>query len=176
MNLGALLKLQIARAVVKLVNDAGGLQTIQASLLADEVKDDAEHFQHYGFTSVPLAGAEALAFSVGGNRGHLVIHGVDDRRNRLKGLLPGEVAIYTDQGDKIVLKRDGHIEVTASTEVKVTAPVVKIIGDLQVQGSISATGQVSDVNGSMQEMRGVYNGHTHPETGATTSAPNQAMT
>lgn len=39
---------------------------------------------------------------------------------------------------------------------------VAIVGDVTVTGSISATEQVSDENGSMEEMRGVYNGHVHP--------------
>ena len=39
---------------------------------------------------------------------------------------------------------------------------VSIVGDVAVTGSISATGDVSDAAGSMEEMRDVYNPHTHP--------------
>lgn len=42
---------------------------------------------------------------------------------------------------------------------------VSIRGDLAVTGSISATADVSDGDGSMAEMRTTYNGHGHPGLG-----------
>jgi phage baseplate assembly protein V len=171
-------RLMVGRAVVKLVSDAGALQELQLQLLADEVRSRAERFQNYGFTSVPLPGAEAVAVSVGGSRSHVVVVAVDDRRYRLKDLQPGEVAIYTDQGDRIVLKRDGQIEVVASTRVRIECPRVECSGDLHVEGSVTCDQNVSDVNGSMQEMRDIYNSHTHggvdPGAG-NTAAPGQEM-
>lgn len=156
-------RLMVARAVVGLVNDGTQLQGLQVSLLADEVRDDVERFQDYGFTSHPHPGAEAVAVCVAGNRDHALVVAVDDRRYRLTGLAAGEVAIYTDQGDKIVLKRGGTIEVTAATKVRIVAPLVEMTGNLQVDGNIVATGNVSDAGGakSMAGMRATYNGHTH---------------
>lgn len=111
------------RCVVNLVNDALKMQGVQISLLADETLDGVERLQNYGFTSNPQPGAEGLAVSVGGFRSQCVVIAVDDRRFRLTGLAPGEVAMYTDQGDKIVIKRGGTIEVTAATKLLVHAPV-----------------------------------------------------
>jgi len=104
--------LMVARGVLKLSNDSGGLQTAQVSLLEDELRDKVERVQDYGFTSNPLPGAEAITLFVGGNRDHGLIIKVDDRRYRLNGLKGGEVAIYTDEGDSIHLKRDNEIEFT----------------------------------------------------------------
>lgn len=173
------LALMVGRAVVLLVNDGLRMQGLQISLLEDETRDDVEHFQNYGFTSHPLPGAEAIALGVAGNRDHLVVLTVDDRRYRLKGLAAGEVAIYTDQGDKIVLKRGGTVEVTASTKVRLVTPLVECTGALQVAGSISsgasitAAGDVADQNGAktMAGMRAAFNPHLH----GTSPAPSTAM-
>lgn len=99
----------ISRAVVSLVNDATKLQALQVTLLADQVPDDAEHFQHYGLTSVPMPGAEGIALAIGASIGHTVVINVDDRRYRLKGLPAGEVALYDDLGHKVHLTRNGIV-------------------------------------------------------------------
>ena len=103
--------LMLGRAVLSAINDNGGVQVVQATLLEDELRGDLERFQEYGFTSVPLPGAEALVAFIGGNRDHGVVVAVEDRRYRLHGLKGGEVAIYTDEGDFIHLQRNRKIEV-----------------------------------------------------------------
>lgn len=133
------LQLMIGRAVVQLVNDATKLQGLQVSLLADELRGDVERFQNYGFTSHPHPGAEAVAASVAGSRDHVLVIAVDDRRYRLTGLAQGEVAIYTDEGDKIVIKRGGTVEVTASTKVRLITPLVECTGDVTVAGTLTAS-------------------------------------
>jgi phage baseplate assembly protein V len=116
----------VTRAVIKLVDDSMKLQTLQLAVLTDEVRDDIERVQNYGFTSVPLEGAEAAVVFVGGRRDHGLAVAVDDRRYRVKDLKAGEVAVYTDQGDKVVIKRGGTIEVTAATKVVISTPIVEL--------------------------------------------------
>lgn len=117
----------LARAVIEQVNDGTKLQVLQLSLMADEVKGGVERYQEYGFTSVPLEGAEALAAFIGGNRDHGIVICVADRRVRLKGLAAGEVALYDDQGQKVVLHRD-HTRVTAG-KVVVESPDIRLGGE-----------------------------------------------
>lgn len=107
----------VARGVVKLVTDGLKMQGQQIQLLDGETVDNVERPQQYGFTSVPHAGAECFVAFVGGGREHGIILSVDDRRYRLKGLKGGEVALYTDEGDSIVLKRENTIEVTTKKYV-----------------------------------------------------------
>ncbi len=128
----------VSRAVVQRVDDSPKVQALQLDLLADETRDDVERFQNYGFTSVPLSGAEAVTVFVGGRRDHGLVVAVDDRRYRLTGLEAGEVALYTDQGDKVVIKRGGTIEVTAATKVVVAAPIVEL-GQPAVDAAIKGT-------------------------------------
>lgn len=113
----------VARAIVRLVDDARQAQELQLELLADESQDAVERFQNYGLTSVPHAGAEALVVFAGGLRSHGVVLAVEDRRYRLTGLEEGEVALFDDLGNIIKLGRE-RIDVTAVTELRVEAPKV----------------------------------------------------
>ena len=160
-------QLAVSRAVLLLINDSTKLQALQVSLLADELRDDVERVQNYGFTSHPHPGAEAVALAAGGNRDHVLVVAVDDRRYRLRSLQQGEVAIYTDEGDKIVLKRGGTIEVTAATKLRVVSPLVEITGNVTVAGTLTAT--VDVVGGGKSLKNHVHGGVA--AGGSTTGAP-----
>lgn len=165
------------RAVIRLVHDALKEQAVQLDLLADETRE-AERYQHYGFTSVPLPGAEAITLSIGGSRDHVVVVADGDRRYRLKGLAGGEVAIYDDLGQAVHLKRTG-IEVYGTEKVTVTSPEAEFTGNVLIGGNATVTGNVTtggamaatgavssaayvaDPGGSMQAMRDIYNAHKH---------------
>lgn len=110
----------ISRATVKLVDAKTKLQTLQLGLFFGELKGNIEHFEPYGFTAHPHPEAEALAAFFGGDRSHGVVVTVADRRFRLKELKQGEVALYDDLGQKIVLTRDG---IALTTPLNLTATV-----------------------------------------------------
>nr|WP_321266794.1 phage baseplate assembly protein V [Alcaligenes faecalis] len=178
------LRLLVSRGVVSLVSDSLKLQEVQVSLLGGEPAW-AERFQQYGYTSHPLAGAEAIVVSVSGARAHLVALSVDDRRYRPKDLKAGEVCLYTDEGDEIRFKRGRVISVIAGSKVEVTAPEAVFNCSTSVTlntpkviatGDIEAAGQIRDGVGTMQGMRDTFNGHDHPgDSGGTTGTPNQGM-
>jgi len=158
--------LSIGRAVVELINDATKMQSAQVSLLDDEVRDNVERFQNFGFTSVPEAGAEGVALSVAGNRDHVILVAVDDRRYRKLGLLTGESCVYDKWGNFILLKENG-IEIVHSAKLTITAPLVQINGHLQVSGTVVAVGNVSGAGKSLAT-------HVHGGVqagGSNTSAP-----
>lgn len=155
-------RLAISRAIVGLVNDSPKLQAVQVTLRAEEVRDQAEHFQHYGFTSVPLPGAEGIALAVGGSTDHAVLVNIDDRRYRKRDLLPGETCIYTRWGDYILI-REGEIVIRHATKVTVDAPLVHFTGNVTVAGSVVATGDVIGQGTSL---------HTHVHGGVTPGAGN----
>lgn len=142
----------LTRGVVALANSASKLQTLQMRLTAGELKDGMEHLEPYGFTSCPHAGAEALAGFMGGDRSHGVVIVVSDRRYRIQELEPGEVAIYTDEGDKVHFKRGrviavetGTLNITATDSVNFNTPKITQTGQIISQGDQLAGG-VSQIN------------------------------
>ncbi|MFH1028479.1 MAG: phage baseplate assembly protein [Pseudomonadota bacterium] len=133
---------QVIEGVIKRFSAAGrSMETITSR----------EYFQHYGYTSRPLAGSEGIIIREGN---HIVMIASDDRRYRVS-LDDGEVALYDDQGQKVHLKRNNEIHVVclgkltadvtndveintaraavnASESCIVTSPLVKAVATTQV--------------------------------------------
>jgi len=179
-------RLMARRAVLKLIYDDVKMQEVQVELFAGEVRDRVERWEDYGLTSHPLPGAEALVLALGGCPDHSAVIKIADRRYRLQGLAAGEVALYDDLGQSVVLKRGRIMEintdvlrVNADTRVELLTPLVQYAGDLAGTGELgsgdmSTVGDVSDHTRSLADDRSIYNGHTHPgDSGGTTGAPNQ---
>lgn len=99
-------QLMVGRAVLKAIDDSKKVQSVKVALLSDEVSEDVERYQEYGFTSVPFEGCEAVAVFVGGNRAHGIVVATDDRSMRPKDLNPGDVALYHDTGVRVLVSRD----------------------------------------------------------------------
>ena len=159
-----------ARGVVQLVSAAGKLQKLQVGVLKDEDIDDAEHFEPYGFTSVPLGGAEAALIFPNGDRSHPIAVAVTDRRWRIKGLQGGEVAIYNNVGTKIVLKADGAVEITngagvavpLATKADVAAIETAIAGATIAPNDGGASLQATIVSGLSSSLHGAAGTRTWP--------------
>jgi phage gp45-like len=108
----------------------GLIRRFSATGRPGETIENRELVQHYGMVSRPLAGAELVILRDGN---HYVAIADDDRRYRI-ALEDGEVALYTDEGDKIHLKRDKTIEIvsgnklvaTVENEVDITTKVAKV--------------------------------------------------
>lgn len=148
----------LARGSVAAANAAGKMQALQVRLLAGEVKDTMEHFEPFGFTSRPLPGAEAITAFFDGDRSHGVVLVVADRRYRLRTLDDGEVALHDAYGNRAHFKKDGTLDLVATTKVAITSPLVTMSGDLLVAGTI--TGAVNVVGGGKS-----LKTHTHPGNG-----------
>lgn len=118
----------IARGTVALVNSAGKMQRLQMRILQGEAKSDVDHFEAYGFTSHPHAGAEAVLLCFGGDRSHGVAVVVADKRYRLQSLEAGEVAIYDDLDQVVHLTRDG-IEIRTPLDIDMRGRHVRIHGN-----------------------------------------------
>ncbi len=119
------------RAIVQSVAE-GVIKRFTAAGRRGEMFTSREYLQHYGFTSRPLAGAEAVVIRDGN---HIVMIASDDRRYRI-GMEAGEVALYTDEGDFVHLRRGRTIEcatgtaiVTADVRCQVNSPEINLSGD-----------------------------------------------
>ena len=147
-------RLMVGRIVADLIIDVTGIQTVQASVLAGEIRE-FERMQNYGVSSVPLSqSAEGVAVFVGGNREHGIIVALDDRTFRLKGLLPGQSALYDLSGTKVLLKADTTAEFFTLTELKLG-------NTLSVENALKGL-----------SFQGFFNSHVHiGNLGVATSAP-----
>lgn len=166
----------VSRCTLALVNTALKMQGLQIRVLAGEVKDNVEHMEPYGFTSAPHPGAEGVAVFPGGDRSHGVVVVVADRRFRLKGLKPGEVALHDDQGMCVHLTREGPVIKAAGKPILFT-DASKARFECPIESTGNITDNVDENGKSMAGMRATYDGHDHPDPhGGTTQEPNQKMT
>ena len=81
-----------------------------------------------------------------------------------------------DRTQHIHLKADGVIEAASTVSIEVTAPVIRMHGNLEVYGNCSVRDHVytyGEVNAVADVVAGPISllGHKHTETGGTTSAP-----
>ncbi len=187
------------RAVLGAVKSGSGIQTAAANGLADEDLRDMELFQHYGFTSRPHPSTEAVVIPLGGKTSHGIIVATEHYQYRLKALETGEVALYTDEDSKIVLKRGRIIEVdcdafklncktfavSATESSQFTTPSLETSEKFTAQGQIIGNGGAAISGGSGASVAGnlkttgdVVAGNTslqqHRHTGdsgGTTSSP-----
>lgn len=142
-----------SKAIVNLIDDSTKMQLIQVDILRDETISKVERVQQYGFSSVPLSGAQAVLLSINGNKEHSVAIAVDDTRYRITGGEEGEINIYDQDGNNIKLTKSSGVFINAPNE-KV---VINASGDIEV-GNTSLKKLVNE------EFATVFNNHTHNYT------------
>lgn len=132
--------------------------------------------------SVPAVGCPATVLSEGG-----------DLRNgvALAGLITDDMSLAGENGDVYATRygTDARVAYDAAAKaMAVSLPEgatlsilstggVKVKGDLNVEGSVNATGDVADKKGTLQAVRDTYNGHEHPNgnDGSPTGKTTQQM-
>lgn len=140
----------VNRATLNLVDDDATMQAIQIDATKGETLDRVEHWQGYGFSAHPHAGGEVLLLSAGGTRAKPVAVAVADRRYRMAGLAGGEVAIYDDQGQSVLLGRDGiriRAKALAIEGMDGGDCPVTLKGDLTMEGDLEVEGKITSTSG-----------------------------
>lgn len=178
MRIGNAIQNMVARCTVALSNAAGKMQLLQIRLLAGEVKSGLEHMEPYGFTCNPLPGAEGIAIFPGGDRsvGYVIV--TTDRRYRIKGLQPGELAIYSHEGTSIKFKNGRIIDIECD-EYNIKAKKFTVTAEQQTLTATTLTINAAntDASGKMSAQDIVLAGtsiatHKHEEhDGPSTSPP-----
>jgi phage baseplate assembly protein V len=133
----------IVRGVVQLADDDLKQQLLQLGALAGQTIADAENFQPYGLSAIPLAGAEHVTIFPNGDQSHPITIAVSDRRHRPTGGSPGEVTLHCHTGAVVIMKTNGDIELQP-------APGHEVL--------------IRDAGGTVDALvkKGEYDGHTHP--------------
>jgi phage baseplate assembly protein V len=146
----------VGRGRIKIGDDSGQVQKQQIQLSGTEIRDNTPRVGEYGFASMPLAGCHGIVLFVAGDRSNGVIIGTNDQIHRLKNLLPGEVAIYDDQGQSVYLTRAGivvnggglPIKVTNTPSITLDSPLVHSTGAMTVDGLFTANNGITGYNTS----------------------------
>lgn len=108
----------VRRVVLKNIKDDGEAQTASVEVADGIWRDNVEISQVYGLSShAPEDGALAIVLAIGGDEGDMVALPVGNPSKRLGGLGKGEVGIYNEHGDKIVVDAGGNIRATSATTV-----------------------------------------------------------
>lgn len=125
-----------------------GADQVQVRVLDEEVLNNIDRVEPYGFSYRPKANSRAYLFFPSGDRAYGVALVIGDKRYQMD-LAEGEVALHDDEGNHVHLKRGGVIEAKASTKVIADTPLfettqnAKIGGDLLVMGKTTLTQDVS---------------------------------
>jgi len=137
-------RLMVGRCVLEVINDSTKAQSVQITGMADEVRDDVERFQNYGFSSVPYAGTEGIAVSVGGNRAHQVIVATEDRARRPTGLAEGDVALYNSNGVRCLLEQCNDLVLLGNAPTDFVALASLVQGELdKIQAAFDAHNHIT---------------------------------
>ncbi|HEI3301031.1 TPA: phage baseplate assembly protein [Escherichia coli] len=173
---------QAFRVVTGTVDSSTKVQLLQLNGLAGEQLDGAEYFQHYGLTTSPPPGSMGIAVPLNGNTSHTVVVATEHGAYRLTELKPGEVALYTDEGAKIVLKRGRVIEtecdiyrvkcnsfeVEAKDSAGFITPQLTASEQLIAEGKISGNGGMA-IKGGKGKYTATFEGNINHTSGVITS-------
>ncbi|WP_258005615.1 phage baseplate assembly protein V [Castellaniella caeni] len=190
---------QAFRGSIGRVQSGTPIQLVALDGLAGESLRDVEQFQDYGFTSNPPAGTMAVVLPLGGRTSHGIVVATEHGSYRLLALATGEVAIYSDEGASVVIRRGRVIEavcdtyrvicqdyqVQASNQAAFTTPKVSTSAELEAAGKMTGQGGLAVSGGDGAHVEGGLHatedvtagavsllGHKHTgDSGGTTSAP-----
>lgn len=128
--------MMLAPVKITATDDTGPVHRVQVRAMAPEQIDNVAVLQLYGLASHAMTGSDAMALFVSGDRSNAVIVATNNQGARMRNLKSGEVALYTDEGDSVLLSRGKIIAVKCGTKVSIDCPLVEMTGDLHVTGEI----------------------------------------
>lgn len=124
-------------------------EPLQVSGLSDEMLEGVRLMQQVGFASDLPIDTQVVMLPIGGRATNMVIIASGD----------APVVVKAGNGETVIYDQFGH-------ELRLGADGIKAKGNLWVDGNITSTGQISDTQGAMSEIRAIYNTHGHPSDGS----------
>ncbi|PDT05697.1 hypothetical protein CO666_03580 [Rhizobium chutanense] len=156
----------IRRATLKNIKDEGQAQTASVEVAEGVWRDDVEILQPYGFAShVPEDGALAVVLAVGSDEGDIVVLPVANPSKRLGKLGAGDVGLYNQHNDRMIINDDGTIELQAGESLSVKIGGVTFV--------VSAEGV--DITGGHVKHNGKNIGDTHVHGGVIAGGDDTAV-
>lgn len=121
--------MNVAPAKILATDDTGPIHRVQVNLNGSpEMIDQLAVMQHYGLNTHAPIGSDATAMFIAGQRSNAVIVATNNQKARLRNLQPGEVAVYTDEGDNLHFARQQAATLTAGNSFTATTKAATIKG------------------------------------------------
>ena len=159
-----------AGITITATNDDGPVHLVQGQVRGTpETIDNLQVVQHYGLAVHAPVGSDAFVTFGNGDRSNGVVHATANQKARPRGQQPGEVSLFTDEGDMISLRRNHNIVITTPGTVTfsgATTVIIQASGKVRIETPrLEVTGDVIDhcdtQNHTAANMRSIYNTHTH---------------
>ncbi|MDS6630677.1 phage baseplate assembly protein V [Klebsiella michiganensis] len=162
------------------------IQQVQLKGLAGEQLQDAELFQHFGFTSCPPAGTQCIVLPIGGKTSHAIIIATENGAYRLQVVQRRDGTIYSEEGAYVHIKKGRIVETECDEYLVKTKKYTVQAEDYDVTATtganfetplLKASDQLSDGKSTLDAIRETYDDHDHDHGGdaGTTDKPNQQM-
>lgn len=121
--------MHVAPAKILATDDTGPIHQVQVNLNGSpEIIDQLPVMQHYGLNAHAPIGSDATAMFIAGQRSNPVIVATNNQKARLRNLQPGEVALFTDEGDNLKFGRNQAATLTAGNSFGITTKAATIAG------------------------------------------------
>lgn len=101
------MKTMIVRGIVKIIQEDTKIQVYQVESFEDDLRDDVEKFQEFGFKSYAPVNSEVIMINVGGSNEHSVVISSEHRETlqKLEKLDEGDSMFYNKEGKYLHLKK-----------------------------------------------------------------------
>lgn len=137
-----------------------GADKVQVKVLDGETLDNIDRVEPYGFSNRPHPGCRAYLSFPSGDRSYGVALIIGDKQYQMD-LQEGEVALHDDEGNHVLMKRGGIVEVAANTKVIAQTPLFATSGDAQVGGKLTVLGGIEITGPATANGKNISESHTH---------------
>ena len=171
------LRLLVGKCVIEAAEKSSDGINVDFVVLGNERHSGVRLMQHYGFASVPKSGSHGVALFVGGARDDCVLVASQGAPSGIPSLDAGEVALFSEFGQKVVLDKNGNVDVfpASGKDILFNGRVIAKNG-LVSEGDVLAVGEVTakvvKVCDDYTDATAVHlSTHTHPVSGGSTTGP-----
>lgn len=155
------------------VDDSGVIRMVQVLLGYNQIGDNTNIMQQYGFASNLPIGSDVAILCVNGNRSVRVLLGSNHQSYTIKNIGDGSVALYDMFGNQVVLSETG-INMTdfSGNSITTTAAIVKVHAKKAYQWDANGYGQrITSTGGSNYTIDNYVTGATVTTTNHTIAPP-----
>ena len=108
------------RYLIQKIDDSKDIQLVDGNGLADEQHTELMRLYPHGFSSHSIKDSHMLALGLGGRRDLLIALGGEHNEKRPKNIPEGDTVLYNAEGDVIRLFGKKTIDITHSTNIKLS--------------------------------------------------------